>query len=81
MTSDETVEKICELVARIASIPAPGPNDDIYLAGFASLNALELLVELEDTFGVTLADDQFIAARTPAALAAMVHPPAPEGAS
>ena len=72
MTPDETTETIRALVARIANIPAPDGNADMYLAGFASTAALELLVELEDAFGVAIPDDQFIAARTPSALAQVV---------
>ena len=70
--TDPTTETIRAVVARIAKIPLPGSDDDMYVAGLASTDALELLVELEDTFGVTIPDDQFIAARTPAQLGQVV---------
>ncbi len=55
--TDPTTETIRAVVARIAKIPLPGSDDDMYVAGLASTDALELLVELEDTFGVTIPDD------------------------
>ncbi len=68
----DDLERISELVSRIGGIGRVAPDADIYDAGFASLNALELLVELETAYDVTLGDDQFIAARTPAALRDLV---------
>jgi acyl carrier protein len=68
----DPTETIRAVVARIARIPAPAAHDDMYTAGLASTDALELLIELEDTFGIAIPDDQFIAARTPAQLAQVV---------
>ncbi len=68
----DPTETIRAVVARIARIAPPGADDDMYTAGLASTDALELLIELEETFGVTIPDDQFIGARTPAALARVV---------
>lgn len=71
--SDTTLDSsIGALVARIANIAPPAPDADIYTAGFASTDALELLVELEDAFGVVIPDGAFIEARTTAALARLV---------
>jgi len=71
MTTD-IVHEVQELVARIAKIPLPAPDVDIYTAGLASVDALELLVELEDRFGVTIPDDRFVTGRTSSQLAAIV---------
>lgn len=64
---------IQEAVARIAGIVPPAGADDIYAAGFASTDALELLVELEDRFGVVIPDERFITARSIDDLAALVE--------
>jgi acyl carrier protein len=45
-----------------------GPTEDFYDAGFSSLSALQLLLELEEAFNVTIPDDEFVAARTCASL-------------
>lgn len=79
MTAESTQTTIAGAVARIASIPIPAADTDIYQQGFASTDALELLVELEELFGVQIADDQFIEARTVAALARLVTPEHQEG--
>lgn len=72
MTETDPTDTIAELIGRIASIPPPTPNLDIYTAGMASTDALELLVELEDGFGVSIPDDRFIEARTVAQLVTLV---------
>lgn len=73
MSSAELAASIGALVARIASIAPPPPDADIYTAGFASTDALELLVELEDLHGVVIPDGDFIAARTTMDLARLVE--------
>lgn len=73
MTPDAIASTIAEAVGRIATIAPPFPDADIYLAGFASTDALELLVELEETFVITVPDDRFIEARTVSALASLVQ--------
>ena len=69
--SPEDLERVTALIGRLANLTDLGPTDDIYDAGFSSIKALELLLELETEFDVTIEDDQFIAARTPVALATM----------
>lgn len=72
--SPESIQVIVsEAVARIATIAPPEPDQDIYLAGFASTDALELLVELEESFGIVVPDDRFIEARTVASLTTLVQ--------
>ncbi len=71
MTVD-ALQSIQTLIGRIAKIPPPAAGEDMYQAGLASVDALELLVELEDSFGVTIPDDRFVEARTAAGLATLV---------
>lgn len=47
------------------------PDEDFYDAGFPSLQALELLLQLEERWCVTIPDSAFIAARSARALAAL----------
>ncbi|WP_210399598.1 acyl carrier protein [Isosphaera pallida] len=56
------------MIKRLGKLESLDPSVDFYEAGFSSINALQLLTELEDRFKVTLADDDFIAARTAVAL-------------
>ncbi len=72
MTTQDLLLSITQLLARVASMEPPSPEVDIYEAGLASTDALTLLIELEDTFGISVPDDRFIEARTPTALAALV---------
>jgi acyl carrier protein len=65
---DEQLLCIVGILSRIGEIPGIQPDQDIYEAGFVSVNALPLLMELEDRFGVTIPDDRYINARTPRAL-------------
>lgn len=72
MTEQEVADFVRDTVVRIAGIAPPAEGDDVYAAGFASTDALELLVELEDRFGVVIPDDRFITARTVADFAGLV---------
>jgi acyl carrier protein len=40
------------------------PDQDIYDAGMTSMQALPLLLEMEDQFQVSIPDDRFIVSRT-----------------
>jgi len=62
------MDRVIELVVTVGNLPAIGPDDDFYDAGFSSIRALQLLTELEDAFDVTIPDERFPAARTPRAL-------------
>ena len=73
MSVTDPASVVAALVGRIANMAPPDPDADIYTAGLASTDALELLVELEEQFGVTIPDDMFIAARTSTALGEMVN--------
>ena len=66
------LETITQLISQVGKIPAVAPDADIFDAGFVSINALELLVELETQFDVSIPDDDFLKARTPRDLMEMV---------
>lgn len=69
---DQDLETITAKIREVGKVPAVGPDDDFYAAGFSSINALELLLGLEESFGVSVPDDKFIEARTPRALLQMI---------
>jgi acyl carrier protein len=71
LTADSllTVLKIVQTTGKIQDVSA---DDDIYDAGFSSINALQLLLELEATFDVSIPDDEFVAARTCTSLHALI---------
>lgn len=69
---DQDLETITGKIREVGKIGAVGPDDDFYAAGFSSINALELLLGLEDAFGVSIPDDKFVDARTPRAIQAMI---------
>lgn len=69
---DQDLETITAKIREVGKVSGVGPDDDFYAAGFSSINALELLLGLEETFGVSVPDDKFIEARTPRALLQMI---------
>jgi acyl carrier protein len=68
----DELERITTIVCEVGKIAHVGPDDDFYDAGFSSINALELLLQLEDACEVSIPDDQFITARTARDLAAII---------
>jgi acyl carrier protein len=69
----DEVQRIIAIVCEVGKIHGIGPDDDIYGAGFSSINALQLLVELESALEVSIPDDEFINARSPRGLHAIVE--------
>ena len=71
MASDnlQTIIGIVQTTGKIQNIE---PGEDFYEAGFSSINALQLLMELEAAFDVTIPDDEFVTARTCSSLEALV---------
>lgn len=74
--SDDITARVQRIVAGIAKkedasqVP---PDGDLYRdLGVKSTAALDLLLSLEDEFGVAIPDDQFGDARTVASLALMI---------
>jgi acyl carrier protein len=69
---NEQLAVIVGIVSRIGEVTGIEPDQDFYDAGFVSVNALPLLMELEDQFGVTIPDDRYINARSARALHELV---------
>jgi acyl carrier protein len=61
-------DSVIAVVTRVGGIPEVGADQDIFEAGVSSVSALELLLELESEFGVSIPDDEFVSARTPRAI-------------
>lgn len=68
----DDLDQVRDIVCRVGKIEAIGADDDFYDVGCSSVRALELLLELENTYEVSIPDDEFISARTPRALHALI---------
>jgi acyl carrier protein len=68
----DELNDITAIICRVGNLPRLGADEDFYKAGFSSIKALELLLELESTCEVSIVDEQFIAARTPRAVCTMI---------
>ena len=71
--NNSDLERIVEIVRATGKLDNVHPADDFYDAGFSSINALQLLMELEATFDITIPDDEFVVARTCTALHTMIE--------
>jgi len=60
--------RIIATVCQQGGLTSLAEDQDLYDAGVSSLQALGLLLELEDVFGVSIPDTEFVKARTPRAL-------------
>ena len=72
----ETVKSaLRQMLIDLASLPEGfDENADLYSdLGVASMKAMELLVEIEDRFGVSVPDEEFIQATSLESLAAMIQ--------
>jgi len=67
-----SIDEICLVVREVGGLPGLTPDEDFYDAGFSSVRALDLLLELESRFGVSVPDDGFASARTAEALLTLV---------
>jgi acyl carrier protein len=68
-----TMERVIQLISQIGGIGSVTPDAGIYEAGFSSVRVLELLLALEDEFGVSIPDNDFVAARTPREIFGLVE--------
>jgi acyl carrier protein len=74
--SAQTETKIRSILKRVARLDGEySATADLFRElGVKSIAALDLLLSLEEEFGVSIADDAFGAARTLGELAALVEP-------
>lgn len=68
----DDIERVASIVCEVGKIPGVHSDEDIYEAGFSSINALQLLIELETAFEVSIPDDRFIQARSVRAICAII---------
>ena len=64
----EQIATVTEIICRIGGVARLDPDQDFYDAGVTSVQALPLLMELEEKFEVNIPDDRFLTARTPRAM-------------
>ena len=64
--SDEAdiLDSVLNTIRDVTGVRAVLPDQDFYDAGVTSVQALPLLLELEDRFQVSIPDDRFVAARS-----------------
>ena len=68
----DELNRVIEIIVSIRKISI-NPDDNIYDAGFTSLDAVSLIPELEDAFNVSIPDDgRFLNARTPRELHSII---------
>ena len=69
-----TRDMVRQIIAGVSDLPTDFPADaNLYIElGVPSIGAMQLLLELEDRFGVQVPDDQFVEATTLDALVALV---------
>ena len=73
-TSSGPLDRVVELVRAVGNLGELTADQDFYAAGFTSIRSLQLLLELEDAFGVTVPDDgRFPKARTARAVHALLE--------
>ncbi len=66
------MERIIHLISELGGIDSVNPDANIYEAGFSSIRVLELLLALEDEFGVSIPDKDFMAARSPRQITTLI---------
>jgi acyl carrier protein len=69
----EELNSICGVIREIGKLESLEVDQDIYEAGFSSVRALDLLLELEDRFGIAIPDDRFVGVRTARGLHLLLH--------
>jgi acyl carrier protein len=62
--SSDGLQQIIDIVRSAGNLSEIREDEDIYDAGFSSINALQLLLDLEAAFDVSIPDDRFVMART-----------------
>jgi len=67
------MERVIQLISQIGGIGSITPDGGIYEAGFSSVRVLELLLAVEDEFGVRIPDKDFMAARTPRQISVLIE--------
>ncbi|MDF1502864.1 acyl carrier protein [Roseisolibacter sp. H3M3-2] len=69
----ENVDKIVGIITRAGELETLAPDQDFYHAGVDSMKAMDIMLDLETEFDVTVPDEQFIQARTAVQLGEMIE--------
>jgi acyl carrier protein len=69
---EQDLARVMALVCETGHITAIAPDDDFYDAGFTSLTSLDLLLQLEAEWDVSIPDEEFIVARSARSLGALI---------
>jgi acyl carrier protein len=72
-TARISVHDISNVIKAAGKIEELQPQQDFYHAGLASVAALTVLLDLEEKFGVSIPDEQFVQCRTAESLAILVQ--------
>ena len=68
----DDADRIVEMIKRAGNLDALKPDQNFYDAGIDSMKALDVMLDMENEFGVTVPDERFVKARTATDLAALV---------
>lgn len=71
-SEEQYLLQVKEIVQRLLSHEGIRDDENIYEAGVTSIMVLPLLSEIEDTFGLSIPDSDFLNADTPRALAKLL---------
>jgi acyl carrier protein len=67
------MERVIQLISQVGGINSVAAEANIYEAGFSSIRVLELLLALEQEFGIAIPDQDFMTARTPCEIFGLIE--------
>ncbi len=62
--ANDSLARVMAIVCETGPIASISADEDFYDAGFTSLRSLQLLMQLETEWNVSIPDDEFIVARS-----------------
>jgi acyl carrier protein len=68
-----SLDAVLNTIRDVTGVNLVQPDQDFYDAGVTSVQALPLLLELEERFQVTIPDDKFVAARSARRLSEIIQ--------
>ena len=68
-----SLDAVVNTIRDVTGVNLVQPDQDFYDAGVTSVQALPLLLELEERFQVTIPDDKFVAARSARRLSEIIQ--------
>ncbi len=69
----DSLDAVLNAIRDVTGVNLEQPDQDFYDAGVTSVQALPLLLELEERFQVSIPDDRFVAARSARRLSEMIQ--------